>query len=111
MMKKFKNVLISKENVGELTAKGVDPKMVEVMEHMLSNQSSLTHSLTENGLFGMSALEMAEDMVDLGFISENILDKFETENEVIDKAMGEAISEGGERDLVDESEIWAMLAE
>lgn len=110
-MKKFKNVLGSKNNVKELTNKGVDRIVVKISEHMVSNGSTITHSLSENGIVGMDALEMAENMVDLGLINESVLDKFEIENEAIDKAMGAAISEGGARDLVDANEIWAILAE
>lgn len=108
-MKKFSNVLISREKVRNLLENGVDKTIIKILEHMIENHTTVRMSLRENGIVGMKALEMTEDLIDMGLIHESALDEFVEENEMIDRAMAQAIEEKGDSDLVDPGEIFALL--
>lgn len=98
-MKKFSNILISREKVRNLLENGVDKTIIKILEHMIENNTTVKMSLRENGIVGMKALEMTEDLIDMGLIHESVLDDFVEENEMIDRAMAQAIEEKGDSDL------------
>src|SRR5690625_1195967 len=108
-MKKFSNILISREKVRNLLENGVDKTIIKILEHMIENNTTVKMSLRENGIVGMKALEMTEDLIDMGLIHESVLDDFVEENEMIDRAMAQAIEEKEDSDLVDPGEIFALL--